>query len=176
MLAERVGVKRESVSVWEHDKSAPESSKLLAIARALGVTNAEINEVAGRLLGRVGYFANIKVDPAVSAKLNEPVSRASAARTAAGPWPNSATVLASQLETRILEAGGAPESAAWARRALLNPDAYVRFYRGASPETSEKEILDQLEFMADGLFYAATGQRPGEGKSGNRPRRTARHK
>lgn len=91
-------------------------------------------------------------------------------------WPNSAHVLASRLETRILEAGGAPESAAWARRALLNPDAYVRFYRGAQPEKAESEILAELEFMADGLFYAATGQRPGEGKSGNRSSRTSRRK
>lgn len=165
-LADAAGVKRESVSLWESDKAAPESQKLSKIARAVGVSDKEMNDVAGRLLGRVIHFAHVRTDKAVGVK--EPSSS-----YGAPSWPKSVHVLASRLETRILEAGGTPDAATWARRALLNPDAYVRFFPSDRPLKSEAETLTELEFVSEGLFVAATGKRrdersrrsPGRGKA-----------
>ena len=41
-LAERVGVSRQAVSKWETDAAAPELDKLVALARAFGVTTDQL--------------------------------------------------------------------------------------------------------------------------------------
>ena len=41
-LAERVGVSRQAVSTWENGDATPEVEKLLALARAFGVTTDEL--------------------------------------------------------------------------------------------------------------------------------------
>lgn len=142
-LAERAGVHSTTVSKWRSDAQAPESNQVESIAAALDVEPAWLQFGGVDRIRSPGLVA----EPRPQYDL-EP------------GWPRGAHAIAARLEVAILESGGTPEAASWARRALLNPDSYVRFYPAdaAGGEQRDGEVLAQLMFIGEGLFFAATGK------------------
>lgn len=56
-FAEALGVSRQAVSKWEADSGYPETEKLIAISRVLGVS---VDQIAGHRTGESGAETNGK--------------------------------------------------------------------------------------------------------------------
>lgn len=145
---------RQTVSRWETGEAEVPPKRRPRLAEVLRTS-------VGALFGEMGQ--NVSHETPRPAAVREP----RAAYDSGPRWPAEVQALAAKLELRVLEAGGDIDDAQWARRALVSPEQYLRFYRpDQSQILPQVDVLASMEFIASLLFEAATKRQ--EGKRGSR--------